>query len=200
MEVNNRMRVAMRILALGVLALSLSACQSVRNAVGLVKSPPDEFAIATKAPLIIPPDFNLHPPRPGAAPTNQISPTAAAQAALFGASKEQIASSIPGNFSEGERLLLANAGAAYADPSIRQKIAADNKSLESADDSLTNTLLFGALDSPNTGTPVNANAEKQRIDNAKINGKSGKSANTPKSDASGDATIQKDSGWFDGIF
>lgn len=197
MTVNNRMRVALRITALGVLGLSLAACQSVRSAVGLVKSPPDEFAIATKAPLIIPPDFNLHPPRPGAAPTNQVSPTAAAQAALFGASTSQIANSISGNFSEGERLLLAKAGAAHADPAVRQEIAADNKSMEGANDSFTNQLLFGALSTPNDGTAVNADAEKARLDAAKVNGTTAK---TPNSNNGGDATIQKDSGWFDGIF
>ena len=39
---------------LGVLAISLPACSSVGDALGMGKSPPDEFAVVTKAPLIVP--------------------------------------------------------------------------------------------------------------------------------------------------
>ena len=50
--------------------LALSSCQSVREATGVAKLAPDEFLILTKAPLIIPPDYNLRPPQPGAADRN----------------------------------------------------------------------------------------------------------------------------------
>ena len=60
-----------------VLCLSaslLSGCESLRNAAGLTKKSPDEFAVTTKAPLVIPPDFNLRPPLPGAPPSNTRDP------------------------------------------------------------------------------------------------------------------------------
>jgi hypothetical protein len=50
----------------------LVGCDSIREAAGITKEPPDEFAVVTKAPLVIPPDYNLRPPKPGAAPTNQV--------------------------------------------------------------------------------------------------------------------------------
>src|SRR5512143_1277174 len=64
------------------IAAGLTGCDTLRNAAGEGKDSPDEFAVVTKAPLVIPPDFNLHPPAAGAAPTNQVAPTQAAQAAL----------------------------------------------------------------------------------------------------------------------
>ena len=54
------------ILALCGAALAVSGCSSMRDAAGLTKRSPDEFAVSTKAPLVIPPDFNLRPPMPGA--------------------------------------------------------------------------------------------------------------------------------------
>ena len=43
--------------ALAALAVSLAGCESLRKAAGLTKVSPDEFAVVTKAPLIIPPEL-----------------------------------------------------------------------------------------------------------------------------------------------
>src|SRR5262249_3405212 len=106
-------------------AVVLSGCTTIQDAAGTGKEYPDEFAIATKAPLITPPDYNLRPPRPGAASTNASEPTDTAQQSLFGADNATIAKSMPGNMSDAEKLLLVNAGAQNSDPSIRQDIASD---------------------------------------------------------------------------
>jgi hypothetical protein len=45
---------------------------------------PDEFAVARNAPLVVPPDFALTPPRPGEADTSGTDPRAQALQALFG--------------------------------------------------------------------------------------------------------------------
>src|ERR1700761_5703526 len=116
--------------ALLLAGLSLTGCDSIRDAAGITKQPPDEFAVVSKAPLIIPPDYNLHPPKPGAAPLNQVSPTIAAQQALYSDDPKAVANAIPGNYSQAEKLLLANTGGAAADPSIRRTIAADNLKAE----------------------------------------------------------------------
>jgi hypothetical protein len=69
---SNSVRKLVSLTAIAGLALSLTACETVRTAVGANKQPPDEFAVVTKAPLIIPPDYNLKPPKPGAPPLNQV--------------------------------------------------------------------------------------------------------------------------------
>ncbi len=164
--VEYRMRNVMRASVLCGAALSLIACQSIREAAGITKEPPDEFAVVTKAPLIIPPDFNLHPPKPGAPPTNQASPTQAAQAALYSDDPNAVAATITGNFSPAEKLFLATSGAAGADHSIRREIAADNASSENTDQSFTDSLLFGKP-TDTADKPLDADAEKSRMDAGK---------------------------------
>jgi hypothetical protein len=147
---------------LGV-ACALSSCDTIRDAAGLNKSPPDEFAVVTKAPLIIPPDYNLHPPKPGAPPLNQVAPTTAAQEALYSSDPNAIANSITGDYSQAEKLLLANSGGAVASPSIRRTIAADNTKAEDANSSLTDRLLFGDSADTSADKPVDASAEQARL-------------------------------------
>jgi len=171
--------------AVSLALVSLSACESIRSAAGLTKQSPDEFAVVSKAPLIIPPDYNLRPPKPGAPPLNQVSPTESAEAALYSDDPKAVASWISGSYSNGEKMLLAQTGAASATDGIRQQIAADNSGADSADEGFTDHLLFST---PDTGdAPLNADAEKARID--------GKATPTQQQ------SQQKDSGgWLDGIF
>jgi hypothetical protein len=203
-------KTVLRVGVLSAVALSLIGCESLREAAGITKEPPDEFAVVTKSPLVIPPDFNLKPPKPGAAPTNQVSPTVAAQSALFGDDAVAAAAAIPGNFSAEERVVLANSGGATADPSIRKQIASDEKQMEATDDSFTDTLLFQSSD-PYKGAPLNADAESARIAAAKDQQAAGSgsqpstgtkpAAKQSPAKPADSATIQKDSGgWFDGIF
>lgn len=50
-----------------VSSLSLSGCTDLKRSIGLEKTSPDEFAVESRAPLTMPPDFDLRPPQPGAA-------------------------------------------------------------------------------------------------------------------------------------
>src|SRR4051794_10214234 len=51
--------------------LVLSGCGGMRTVFGLDQVGPDEFAVESRAPLLIPPDFNLRPPQPGATRPNE---------------------------------------------------------------------------------------------------------------------------------
>ena len=64
----------------GSAALMLSACAGGGP---LDRDRPDEFAVARNAPLVVPPDFALTPPRPGEADAGA-DPRAQALQALFG--------------------------------------------------------------------------------------------------------------------
>jgi hypothetical protein len=99
----------------------------VREAAGVAKLAPDEFTVLTKAPLIVPPDYNLRPPQPGAADRNVNSPADMARNALFQQQDAATAAARLGqDYSDGERLLLARSGASLADPAIRQQIRIDS--------------------------------------------------------------------------
>jgi hypothetical protein len=53
--------------------VALPGCRDVRMALGMDQGGPDEFAVESRAPLLIPPDFNLRPPQPGAARPNEVT-------------------------------------------------------------------------------------------------------------------------------
>ena len=147
---------ARRFLSFMVLAASLGAlqaCDSLREEAGLTKQSPDEFAVTTKAPLIIPPDYNLHPPSPGAAPLNQTDPTSSAELAMFNTSDPAtVAAQMQGAYSPGEKMLLAHAGVQNSDPTIRAQLQSDEKNMQGADASFTDKLL---------GSPAKAPASAQ---------------------------------------
>src|SRR3984893_7327436 len=46
--------------------LLLPGCTDLKRSIGLEKTSPDEFAVESRAPLTMPPDFELRPPQPGA--------------------------------------------------------------------------------------------------------------------------------------
>jgi hypothetical protein len=176
------MRLPITILALSVAGAALCGCSSLRQAAGLNKKSPDEFAVTTKAPLVIPPDFNLRPPLPGAPPTNALDPSDSAEQALFNANTADpatVAAGMRGNYTPGEKMFLANAKAETADPGIRARLRADQRAaIQNADRSFTDRLLSSPV-SPDNGKPVNADAEVNK----------GRKVSTPQKEESG--------GWFD---
>lgn len=80
------------------LLTSLSGCSSVSSALGISKRPPDEFSVVGRAPLVVPPDFNLMPPqegKPGELKKNEVDPRKLAYQALFPARGAQPAAQMP---------------------------------------------------------------------------------------------------------
>lgn len=102
-----------KFIILGSLGLILAGCQG--NA--LNRTRPDEFAVARQAPLVIPPDYSLVPPQPGAARPQDTAASTQAMQALFGG---------PAPRSATERLTLEQAGNADADTGIRSGVADPN--------------------------------------------------------------------------
>jgi hypothetical protein len=191
-----RSRQLLHLVLLGLTAAGMAGCDTIRDAAGQTKDSPDEFAVVTKAPLVMPPDFSLRPPAAGAAPTNQIAPTQAAQAALFTADPATVAASLPATMSTGERYLLVKAGVQNADPAIRQEIASDAGATRAADDSFTNNLLFGSS-TPSAGTAVDADAEARRIDAQKAGGAATPAPNAPPATT---PPPEKKGSWWDDLF
>jgi hypothetical protein len=64
---------------LSALALLLGGCGNFKQMIGIDQPPPDEFAVEPRAPLTIPPDFDLRPPKPGAPRPQEASAAERAQ-------------------------------------------------------------------------------------------------------------------------
>jgi len=102
----------MRNLVASVAGLACAVLLTGCGKSGYDRDRPDEFAVARQAPLIIPPDFSLVPPTPGAARVQSGNPNAQALEALFGAAPR----------SAGEAATVAAAGGEVSDPGIRTEV------------------------------------------------------------------------------
>lgn len=140
-----------RIVCVAGVAVALLGCQGLREATGVAKLPPDEFTVLTKAPLVIPPDYNLRPPMPGAAQRDAIDPETQAQEALFAPNPEAAAQKLGDSYSPEEKELLAKTGGSIAKPSIRQAISADS-GLADKGDGYANSVLFPDKNAPAPAT------------------------------------------------
>lgn len=99
-----------RIALLPLCLVALTGCDTVRSTLGLEHSGPNEFDVATAAPLSMPPDYNLRPPEPGAPRPQEVSASAQAQQALLGTSAKATGTSA--RATGGEDALLRQVGVA----------------------------------------------------------------------------------------
>ncbi|MFT7570068.1 MAG: hypothetical protein ACI9JL_001095 [Paracoccaceae bacterium] len=173
-------------------AFTLSACENAREAIGIGKQSPDEFAVVTRAPLSMPPDFGLRPPRPGVERPQEKAVTDSARDLLVKSTGAATPQQQALATSKGESALLAKAGATNADPSIRRTLSRESSILATEDDSFTDRLIFWQ-DKPPPGTIVDAAAEQKRLrENAGL-GDAPTKGRSPK-------IVRKPKGWFEGIF
>lgn len=184
------------IVAVGVAGLLLlGGCDSVRETVGLTKRPPDEFTIITKAPLVIPPDFSLRPPQPGARRPQETTPVTRARQAIIKAGRGggTGAARLSGTGrSGGEVAILKHAGASDADSSIRKTINRETTQLAEQDESFTDRILFWQDKLP-YGSTLDADKEAKRIRENAAAGRGMSEGNTP-------VIKRRKSGWLEGIF
>lgn len=148
---------------LGVLALGLglSGCAKTREAFGLNKSAPDEFAVVTRAPLSLPPDYGLRPPTPGVQRPQENAVKDEARRILVTSGGSKITETTAAA-SVGESALLSKAGAANVDPSIRQKVSRENNLLASGDKGFVDRLIFWRKDEQKH-SEIDPNREARRL-------------------------------------
>ena len=167
------MKTPLAIPALALAAVTLCACQDLRQAVGLDKSIPDEFTVVARAPLAVPPDFSMRPPQPGAAPTQEVTPEDRARGAVFHAAGGPQGTLPPAaaTRSNGETDFLRDAGAGTTDPNIRQEISHDREVAPDDERTFADQLLFWRPTPPlKSDQPVDPTKESERIKQAQAAG------------------------------
>jgi len=129
-----RMRTALIVSAAAL--FGLTACTSgVRQALNAEKTVPDEFRVVTIAPLSVPPEYNLVPPRPGELRAEDMFQDQQARRALFGDMSASGAT-------DAEILFASRAGAADANPNVRAIIDGETAALVRKDQGFANRVLF----------------------------------------------------------
>ena len=191
-------RSILMIVGLAALPLALSGCSNLKKAVGLEKTVPNEFDVVDNAPLAIPPDFNLRPPRPGATPSQQVSTTTEARETIFraGGGNGKLPSE-DAQLSTGESNLLMSAGAQNAPPDIRQVVNQEATQDNPFDKSFVDRLVFWRDDKKPQKGLLDPVKEEARLEDRK-----GADA-TVSTQFSNPPTIERKSesgGFFDRLF
>ena len=128
-----------RIALIGATSSLLAACGGGGF---LDRDRPDEFAVQRQAPLVVPPDFNLVPPAPGAPRPAEGSAAEQTLEALFGG---------PAQRSTVETSALDRAGA--AEPGIRSSVGSEE----------TNTVAKGRVTRDIIAAPEGDGASAQAV-------------------------------------
>ena len=120
-------------------AICLESCslQDARQTLGMGKQAPDEYLVVERAPLSLPPNFDLRPPAPGAIRDQYVELSRQAERILLG-----LAEGSSSEHSTGEMALLAGAGATNIDRGIRQIIDRENGAYMVEDDRFIDDLIF----------------------------------------------------------
>lgn len=127
-------------LALGGAMLTVVGCAS-----GGASNAPNEFRVVKKAPLVVPPEYNLRPPQAGQAQPFEVDPTRAGVATAFG-------SDIGADASMAERALVAAAGANAVSPVIREQVDYEEAKIIRKTPSVADRVMFWrSEDADNSG-------------------------------------------------
>lgn len=132
---------------------------------------PDEFQVVARAPLEVPPDFNLRPPQPGSPRPQEMDRDTRSQASVFGASSAGTGALIDPRVNArqtaGEGALLAQAGADRNQADIRTIIDRENPGVVVANPGLLDKLMFWKdgqepeVVPPGGGVPVTTRTQGQ---------------------------------------
>lgn len=140
--------------------LFLGACagDELTRTFGLTRDAPDEFQVTTRAPLSMPPDFTLRPPRPGASRPQEMTQSQQAEAALVPQSVMASGSAAPP--SPGQAALVSAAG---REPPADIRVKVDEEAaLDTPPRSFTDKLMFWKS-APPPGTVVDPQREAARL-------------------------------------
>ena len=175
----------------------LPGCEETKRAFGQTKEAPDEFAVYRRAPLSLPPEYQLRPPVLGAQRPQVVNPRNRARRALgIPVEKTDRASRVKSknvaNLSNGERALLNLIGAKKANPQIRQLVEKESMKIFEDSKGFTDNIVFWK-NKGKFGTAVDPENEQKRIREAQALGKPLNSKDIPE-------ISRKKKAIFEGIF
>lgn len=173
----------------------LAGCDSARKALTQTKAGPDEFAVYTRAPLTMPPDYGLRPPSDGKTEeAGAVSTREEARRVLLGSTEaptQSIQASTPGTM-----VLLAMAGAERAEPGIRDIVERETSAYATEDARFLEKLMYSDEANGN-GSVVDPLNESKRIQENQALGKPITEGETPMIDVEPDTGLGSViKGWF----
>lgn len=177
-------------LPLALIVLSLVAgCSNVKRELGVGRNSPDEFAVVKRAPLSLPPEYNLR------APSSEYLPPAS-EVSQQARGVLMTGTSAAASTDAADQSFLQRTGATQADPDIRSAINRDNGYIALQSRTVADRLIFWSDKeadlSKMPASIVDATAEAERLEKNKQEGKAANDGNVP--------VIEKKQSAFDKIF
>ncbi|MGD9638547.1 MAG: DUF3035 domain-containing protein [Alphaproteobacteria bacterium] len=183
-----------------VVCFAVSSCSNkAKQALGLSRKAPDEFTVISRAPLTIPPVFNMRPPKPGETRPQEGTALDAAKTALITNGETAQGNTNSGNavsmndsnllfpikqnsameFSSGEKALLTKANAEDSQQDIRKVIDQENSSLIKESKQFVDKIVFWKETEDPTAIEVDPTLEEKRIQENAALGKTVTEGETP---------------------
>ena len=169
------MKALLTVAALAGATMMAGCGGDVAETLGLGKQSPDEFTVVRRAPLSVPPDMRLRPPRPGQVADNRITSEESVRETVFGRSDAgrplmaitfddlNANGGVGLGPSAGELALLESANADSSLPGIRGIVDAETGEKVESSEYLLDKIIFWRDGSGDQ--VVDAGAERERLEN-----------------------------------
>ena len=167
-------RIPLAFLVILFISQFVIGCGEVKTMLGRTKQAPDEFAVMSRAPLSLPPNFNLRVPQPGAERPQDASRKDVARKILLQAgSQRKDKNADDSKKTVGENTIRKLLGADLANSQIREILNQETVNVEFEDQQFIEKLLSWERN-PRKESLVDSAAEAKRI---KANVEAGKRIN-----------------------
>ena len=154
-----------------IAVMAVTGCQNVKEQLGVGRHSPDEFTVVKRAPLTLPPDYNLRVPSTGSAPPAAIASNQAKTIVLGEAGNTATQGS-------AEEQLLRKMGAQNARSDIRDVISEENGFIALENQKAIDKLMFWSDKEPgDESMPVSKVDSKKEAERLKKVQESGQPIN-----------------------
>ncbi len=149
------------LLAVCLTSFLTTAC-GVREVFIQGKQAPDEFAVYTRAPLSIPPEYKLRVPDPGIKRPQETNPGDTAQKIVLGSINSSTIDTQSGGPTSGIQSFLRDAGALNTEPGIRDLVDRETSVLALEDGTVIERIMFWG-EASDYGLEVDPTLENKRL-------------------------------------
>ncbi|MCZ6886128.1 MAG: DUF3035 domain-containing protein [Alphaproteobacteria bacterium] len=161
--------------------VALGGCSEFRSAVGMEKTPPDEFSVRVRAPLSMPQDYGLKAPRPGAGATSTNKARDRAEQIIIESDKSRRGRSAPRRIkglTRQETALITKLGGDRVSSNIRRTVESETAAINEKNKGFVDSIMFWK-ETPLPGKTVDPRKEARRIQENAALGRRADTGKTP---------------------
>ena len=167
--------------ALVVCLLVLTGCSEVRQAIGIEKTPPDEFRVRVRAPLSMPPDFGIKAPRPGSPGSQSYAARDVAEQIIIESDKSRAGKAAQQQIkglTRQETTLITRLGGDKVSSDIRRVVETETAAIYESEKGFVESIMFWK-EPPPPGKAVDPRKEARRIQENQALGRRADTGKTP---------------------